>query len=270
MSWTKYQTNLLDNLNRLTVDTPDATLAPKELAIQSSRWSEKAAVFNYASMAYNNQFFFDGLHPDAPRPELGQKKEAIIPRELNADICNSFSSLDTLREEMLKTADAMFGPGFVWLVKDISGGGMMKILTTYIAGSPFPAAHARRQPVDMNTITTNVLANRNLTPSDHNRRLREVQNSVGFMGDHSNQSGREQLGPGAGQDLAPILCVKVWEHGWLYDYGYELNSKRIYLEQWWEAIDWNHAFQKTLERKSSTGLAGVSSHFRSSSAYSRL
>ena len=265
-SWTQYQDNLIQNLNRLTVDTPEATLSPKELLIHTSRWSDKAATFNYASMAFNNQFFFDGLHPSAPVPDTaaGQVRSDIIPRELNADICNSFSSFDTLREEMIKTANAMFGPGFVWITKDVTVG-MMKLLTTYQAGTPFPAGHARRQPVDMNTVTTNVISGRQLTPSEHNRRLTEVQNRIGSFGPYSRAAdSSSSLAPGVAMDSVPILCVKVWEHGWLYDYGIGPRSKQLYLERWWESVDWDHVWRRALEVRSnsSSSLGGVSEAFR--------
>lgn len=45
---------------------------------------------------------------------------------------------------------AMFGPGFVWLVKNAQST-ELRILTTYLAGSPYTAAHWRRQGLDMNT-----------------------------------------------------------------------------------------------------------------------
>lgn len=239
-SWLQYQDTLLQNLNRLTVDTPDASLSPAELVIQSSRWAEKAATFNYASMAYNNQFFFDALHPNAPRPEEGKSKEDLLPKDLHADIANSFSSFQNLREEMLKTANAMFGPGFVWVVKEEEGG-LMKVLSTYLAGSPLPEAHARRQPIDMNTYTTNVVSGQYLTVGEHNRRMSQVQNSAGTFGPHSRGAQTAPVrAPGLTKTLRPVLCVKVWEHGWLYDYGLGPRSKALYLERWWEAIDWEH------------------------------
>merc|ERR1711939_243558 len=34
----------------------------------------------------------------------------------------------------------------------------------------------------------------------------------------------------------PILCVNVWEHQWIPDYG--VLGKRAYLTAWWDCIDW--------------------------------
>ena len=164
----------------------------------------------------------------------------------------------------------MFGPGFVWIVKDTTVG-MLKLLVTYTAGSPFPAAHARRQPVDMNTETTNVISGRTLTPCDHNRRLTEVQNRIGSFGAYSRGAMESTpLAPGQAQDIVPVLCVKVWEHGWLYDYGIGPRSKALYLERWWESVDWEYVWQKTLEVSGSYTLGSVSEAFRRATRGTRL
>jgi Fe-Mn family superoxide dismutase len=43
------------------VDTPDADSKPGELLVKYSKRPEMASVFNYASMAHNNHFFFNCL-----------------------------------------------------------------------------------------------------------------------------------------------------------------------------------------------------------------
>lgn len=42
-------------------DTIDANVPPGELLVKYSRRPEMASVFNYASMAHNNHFFFNCL-----------------------------------------------------------------------------------------------------------------------------------------------------------------------------------------------------------------
>ena len=41
--------------------TPDEGDTAKSLLIKHARQPEKAALFNYASMAHNNHFFFSGI-----------------------------------------------------------------------------------------------------------------------------------------------------------------------------------------------------------------
>lgn len=44
---------------RNSLDTVDADSKPGELLVKYSRRPEMASVFNYASMAHNNHFFFN-------------------------------------------------------------------------------------------------------------------------------------------------------------------------------------------------------------------
>ena len=198
----------------------------KDVLLKFARDPNHAATFNYASMAHNNHFFFQGLSPTT----------TAIPDVLSKELIRSFSSLETLRQELTITAASMFGPGFVWIVMDRQR--KFSILTTYMAGSPYPAAHYRRQPTDMNTEDKSV--------SDAVRRMNRepVSNSVGSHGPLSKNQG---LAPG-GADIIPVLCVNTWEHVYLVDYGVgaydpstgtKVGGKRAFVEEWWNKIDWN-------------------------------
>jgi Fe-Mn family superoxide dismutase len=116
----------------------------------------------------------------------------------------------------------MFGPGFVWLVQTNDAQvGNLRILPTYIAGSPLSAAHYRRQSHDLNT---------------HNADTYQALNSVGTFGSAAKQNTQPKR-PLGGVDVVPLLCVNTWEHVWLQDYG--VRGKRKFLEAWWDKIDWN-------------------------------
>ena len=141
----------------------------------------------------------------------------------------------------------MFGPGFVWLValKDPGDKNLHKlaILNTYIAGSPYPAAHSRQQGVDMNTVNTGVIGGE--SAGQYAQRIGHNHNSygmhsgnkglnAGFMG---NRAARQVLlGPGS-QELEPIMCVNTWEHVWMIDRG--VGGKTDFLNAFWNLIDWN-------------------------------
>lgn len=116
----------------------------------------------------------------------------------------------------------MFGPGFVWLGKNLEREGLLQIFCTYNAGSPYPAAYARRQPVDMATQTQE-------TPMGNQH--------AGSMGAHSKNS--NALAPG-GLNVHPVLCVNTWEHVWMMDYG--IAGKDEYLERWWDRVNWDAVF----------------------------
>ncbi|KAF4636091.1 hypothetical protein G7Y89_g1987 [Cudoniella acicularis] len=217
VAWTQYQKLMIDKLNLLTAGQD--SIPPKELAIKYARDPAQAPTFNYASMAHNNNFFFSCLTPD-PKP---------MPAWLQTDLEASFSSIETLRREFILTTNAMFGPGFVWLMKTKQR--KYAILTTYLAGSPYPAAHYRQQPVDMNTEDKSI--------SEVMRKLNREPpaNSVGA---HSGGAKTKGLAPGA-LDAQPILCINTWEHVYLPDYGHGTitgGGKKQFAENWWQAIDW--------------------------------
>lgn len=184
-------------------------------------------------MAHNNHFFFDKLaNETVPMPELLQKY-----------IEQSFGSVETLRREMVYTAEAMFGPGFVWLVRVQHPGlpAAFKVLTTYLAGTPYSGAHWRRQDVDANT-DVGISTEQGL---ENGRRLRD-NTALGQL--VSNKKKFEAAGvkkpsiaPG-GIDVHPILCLNTWEHVWLRDYGIGvggMGGKLEYAEAWWYRVDWN-------------------------------
>ena len=184
----------------------------------TAREPSQAPIFNYASMAHNNHFFFQGICP-------GGKP---MPASLRHDLELNFSSIETLRRELVVTASAMFGPGFVWLVK--SGPNQYKILTTYLAGSPYSGAHWRRQGSDMNTVGKDGSA------SDYYRNKVEAQ----------RRKAAAELPPG-GIDVEPILCLNTWEHAWLLDWGVGREGhggKTAFAEAWFEQVDWEQVARR--------------------------
>lgn len=223
-------------LTLLLSGTADATSKPIYLVSKYARSAEKSSLFNYASMAANNHFFFSCLSPNKTEPS---------PTFLS-DIDDSFSSYDTLRTEIIETADAMFGPGFVWIVKDQEAG-RMKLLCTYLAGSPYPEAHNRSQQLDMATQATRTGPNGE--PLLDPYRSLPVNNSVGSFGRHTKLGGFNQRSVNR-YNAQPVLCVNTWEHAFLRDYG--VGGKRTYLQRWWDRVDWavveNHAQQAGPER----------------------
>ncbi|KAI9823735.1 MAG: hypothetical protein M1832_002292 [Thelocarpon impressellum] len=221
MAWTQYQGLMVDRLNQFTAGTPDEGATAKTLLLNSARQADKAALFNHASMAHNNHFFFNCLSPAT----------TAMPTQLANQLTADFSSLATLRAEMLATANALFGPGFVWLVHTTSPIPQYRLLTTYLAGSPYAGAHHRRQPADLSAHTAASLGG--LSGADYARQT-TVQNTAGAFGP-SSQTPSARVPPG-GVSLVPVLCVNAWEHVWLRDWG--VGGKRAFLEAWWDRIDW--------------------------------
>lgn len=136
----------------------------------------------------------------------------------------------------------MFGPGFVWLGKNLEKEGLLQIFCTYNAGSPYPAAHARRQPVDMAT---------------HDPNAARGNTYAGSMGAHAQ--GHQDLAPGA-LKVHPILCVNTWEHVWMMDYG--VAGKAEFLERWWDRINWDVVYDNYQAVGSATPTQRATTHRR--------
>jgi superoxide dismutase, Fe-Mn family len=230
LAWTSYQTLLIHKLNELTAGEPYENSDPKDLAIQFARDPLNASLFNHASAAHNNHWFFKTLStaPIELNKVVGLKKSLEV----------TFGSVETLKTTILDTAAGMFGPGFVWLVwarnldpplpRSTSSKGSWRILTTYLAGTPYPEAGYRQQGIDANT-------NNAKSYADYVNNTRPA-NSAGAFGAFSKAGqDRAQLPPG-GTSILPVLCVNTWEHVWLRDYG--ISGKRSFLADWWDCVDW--------------------------------
>ncbi|PFH56016.1 hypothetical protein XA68_17199 [Ophiocordyceps unilateralis] len=212
VAWTYRQTSLLEKVNRMVGDTERDDMDLKTLILNTAREPSLAALFNNASMAYNNNFYFDCLSPTPDVP---------IPTHLSKELEASFSSIETMRREFIITADAMFGPGFIWLVK--TGVADYRLLVTYLAGSPFSGAHWRHQPSDLNTVGYKGTA------------------YAYFHSMSSIHKDRDLLTPPGGIDVEPLLCLNTWEHAWLHDWGFAMDGvggKLHFAESWWRYINW--------------------------------
>ncbi|KAL8304183.1 hypothetical protein RB597_004544 [Gaeumannomyces tritici] len=232
-AYTQYQTLVLEKLNRLTAgqedelsNSPNGLLS---LITRTARDPNKAPTFNYASMAHNNEFFFNGVCHKGPP----------IPRELKQHLVEAFGSIETLRTEFLLTAFAMFGPGYVWLVRARQPQNVamrFRLLVTYLAGTPYPEAHYRQQRADMNT-------GGNVDEWMASQRAAVAPASASAAGPASSSHTRLEPAPGGLRGVVPVLCLNTWEHVYLPDYGILTpegkEGKREYIYKWWDHIDWN-------------------------------
>lgn len=226
---------IVARLNELTAGQPMEHQTSKSLSIQFARDPMAASLFNHASMAFNNHFFFSGLSTFPM--QLSDSRISLLRPSLE----QTFGSIETLRETFLETAAAMFGPGFVWLVycpKAHQPSGLQKgswrILTTYLAGSPFPEAGYRQQGIDMSSQDAN---------SYQSYLSSQPTNTAGAFGSYSKSGREDARQPPGGTSLIPVLCVNTWEHVYIRDYGVE--GKRQYLADWWAAIDWESVYSIT-------------------------
>ncbi|EFX03553.1 superoxide dismutase [Grosmannia clavigera kw1407] len=255
LAWSQHMTLMLARLNQLVAGTDYEDRDLKGIVLDSARSPSQAAVFNHASMAHNTDFFFKQLRPSS------DGTPAEIPAPLRSAIDDNFGSAETLRREFAATASAMFGPGFIWLVKASHlpqsgrGGDNLRLLTTYLAGSPYPGAHWRRQAVDMNTVGADGVDSSSSSGNVARQWLDKqaaavsaggVSSATAFTASSSSThlpaaSSTDRRPPG-GIDAIPLLCLSTWEHVWLRDYGLGADGyggKAAFVDAWWNAIDWD-------------------------------
>ena len=231
LGWTTYQKMMLTKLDELLAGEPDENSDVKALLLKYARDPQTASVFNHASMAFNNHFFYQALSTSPMRLDRYNLLEQSLTK--------TFGSIETLRTTFIDTAAAMFAPGFVWLVwcKDAEGPqsarskGAWRILATYAAGTPFPEAGYRQQGIDANT------------SSASSYEKYQATNALGSFGSHSQSGQNAAKIPPGGTTVAPVLCLSTWEHSYIYDFG--LGGKRKYVEDWWAAIDLYRVEQRT-------------------------
>lgn len=197
----------------------------KKIILGTARNPLDARTFNYASAAHNNHWFFKRLTP-TPKP---------MSSAFAAQLAASFSSVETLKREFVVTAEVMFGPGYIWLVKltnNRDAPGQMhpyRLLTTYLAGTPYAGGHWRRQEVDRNTVSREHEAAGTLAGANWPR-TRGAKGTV-----------ESQVPAPGGINVQPLLCLNTWEHVWLRDYGFGVGGhggKANYVENWWDVVDW--------------------------------
>lgn len=219
-TWTQYEAALCKAIADETDGTSLEGRPVKAIHIDTSKQPSKAVLYNLAAQAHHNHFFFNALSAD---PEPYHPSGSVA-----AAITEWFESFDHLRDEITDVAMSMFGNGYVWLMADASGSGPgmcgpLRILATYNAGSPFAEAHQRRQGVDGNTGF-----------KDMTEGLAYGGQRAGAFGDFSKNFNSDQPYGFKGN---PVLCLKVWEHQWMRDYG--LAGKERYVRNWWNRVDWD-------------------------------
>lgn len=249
LAYTQYMQFATEKLNALTAGTELEQTPTRQIINRTAREPSQAPIFNYASMLHNNHFFFDTLkareEPTTQQREAGEEPQNPIPAQLKTSLEASFSSMETLRLEMSAIANSMFGPGFVWLVK-VRKAESYRILTTYLAGSPYSDAHWRRQPIDANTIEGPSSSEKSGLAAEYLDR-----SGLGAGTSTSGSQWNKNLAPG-GIDVTPILCLNTWEHVWLRDYGIGaggFGGKRAFVDNWWHCIDWEKVTNLAMPKK---------------------
>jgi superoxide dismutase, Fe-Mn family len=114
----KHHKAYVDKVNALIPGTQFEDASLEELVLESS-----GDIFNNAAQVWNHNFFWQCLTPKPKTPGTDLSKALA-----------SLGGLEEFQQKFTKSASAVFGSGWAWLVKD--AGGALKIVTTANANTP--------------------------------------------------------------------------------------------------------------------------------------
>ena len=133
----KHHRAYVDKLNELVAGQPKlAGLALDDLVRRTAGVRKQAEVFNNAGQAWNHQFYWRSLAPDAGAP----------PETLRRLFDRDLGGYDAFVADFTKAATGQFGSGWAWLVLDH---GKLAIETTANADSPLAQGRAALLTVDV-------------------------------------------------------------------------------------------------------------------------
>ncbi|KAJ2777975.1 hypothetical protein H4R18_004875 [Coemansia javaensis] len=121
------QSELLDNVNRLTGGTENEGKGLVSVIYSAVEDPSQGALLNYASQAWCMDFFLQSL-TDQPRP----------PGEsVRRTIAEQFGSFERFKDTFSQHALGLFGSGWTWLVQNESG--QLSVINTFNGTSPLTA-----------------------------------------------------------------------------------------------------------------------------------
>lgn len=204
LGWIEYQDFLTKQLSMKTVDTTYENRSPMAIAMSCSKKNQEADIFHYASQAHNNHLFYQQLKN---KDDSLNNIENIIKPQLLNNIKNTFISLENFKNTILGEADILSGNGWIFLIENENK--ELKIVKCNNDGTPY--FYGKNQSIDLNTTFD----------------YQEYANIEKYG---------EKIKNGVKDYSLPLLCINVWEHSYLLDYG--VSGKGEYLENLWDCIDW--------------------------------
>ncbi len=124
----KHHQKYIDTANKLIEGTRYAKLSVEDVILESAKNKEDQKIFNNTAQAWNHTFYWNCMTPD-------RKGNLNGHQEFLESVEESFASLEGLEEQFKKEALAIFGSGWMWLIKDENGA--LDLLQTKNGDTPF-------------------------------------------------------------------------------------------------------------------------------------
>ncbi|PVU89729.1 hypothetical protein BB559_000475 [Furculomyces boomerangus] len=183
-----------------------------EIITISSIYPEHAALYNYASQAWNTNFFLQQLTEKHHEPNM------IVKQSFAAQ----FGSLEGFKNTFKAHALGIFGNGWTWLALDKDG--KLYIKNTYNGGSLF-----------------------SMLPSN-SKGLLGVGNEEVLNIAVKRSEGRNSSVANVGNinSVVPLLGLNMWMDAYLPDFGYD---REAYIESFWKVVNWDQLSQKLYKKE---------------------
>lgn len=121
----KHHKTYVDTANKLIAGTDLGDLPLKEIVTSTAGKSDRVAIFNNVSQAWNHDFYWKSL-----KPKGGGEPPAALKQKMEA----AFGSVDACKKELADNAVSQFGSGWAWLVVE---GDKLKVVKTGNADAPY-------------------------------------------------------------------------------------------------------------------------------------
>ncbi|CAG8712896.1 3389_t:CDS:2, partial [Funneliformis caledonium] len=217
-----YQGFLINNLNKLTNETVFQDCTIFEIIDKTAQVSEHALIFNHASQAWNNDFFLQTL-------AAKEADKDINGTDLYEKIKEEFESIENFKEHFKNMALGIFGSGWTWLVETEND--VLRVVNTYNAGTTLDVT--RTQEKDPNN-----------HPTPSSPFLSSSKTNVGGINKPSPPPFiKLALRPPHKSRFTPLLCLNMWEHAYIKDFG--IQGKENYIDSFWGCINWEVVLQRT-------------------------
>lgn len=203
IAWNETQKFLCDKLTLATAGSSLESYYPFHIVQRTAGKRHLAHVFNWASAAHNNHLFIENIiHNQDPAAEASGPSRALQSR-----LDSSFpgQTWEQIVDSMVASAERnVVGEGWLFLVEDANK--HLYTLTTNNHGTPyyFPS----NQSLDFNSVPA---AHDYAYYKEISRRVDSAQDEGKPIEDYTS----------------PLICVSLWSHAYLHDYGVAGREKYI-------------------------------------------
>ncbi|CAO1623273.1 unnamed protein product [Parajaminaea phylloscopi] len=248
--WEGWQKGLLERLNAEVKrsDLENASLV--DTVVATSQKPDRIMAFNYASLALNNAFFLSNLtSPQNASQDLSDTSyldtpPPSVPSSLATRIEQQWGSVTSFKSAFSAAALGMSSNGYLWLVVD-DATSKLAIVPTFGAGTIIVQSRIQKGPRGIERLASVEQRDSageaeseagSASSAAYSPTVPETPSIAHEISSFTRRT--EEMG----QRLSPLLCLSVYEHAWLPDWG--IWGRETYLSRFWECVNWEAVAQR--------------------------